>query len=332
MFERHLESVKSGGPTKPPPISIADLERYAADWLFEGEFRSHSPMTTATRRGFVKNLIWFLNQKGFTTCGKQELKLFFIYLSQPQPQGRWGVKRLTQPLRPVSIKDYFVNFKVMFRWFVTEGFIESSPMDGLPTPLARAPQIQPFSPEQITALLNATKKSCHAKRDYAIVALLLDCGLRAGELCALKVADIDLNARCVSTIGKGNKRRSVFFGKATAKALWNHLRSEVREPDDWVFLSDRGVRTGEPLKPNGLLQLFHRLGDKANIKAVRCSPHTLRHTYAVCFLRAGGSVFTLRESLGHTDLTMTSKYVMVADADLSQARNFSPMDRLKGNG
>ncbi len=159
--------------------------------------------------------------------------------------------------------------------------------------------------------------------------LLLDCGLRAAECCNLKIGDIDLNARCVSVTGKGNKRRSVFFGKATAKALWIHIRSGTREPDDWCFLSDRGLRTGEPLKPNGLLQLIHRLGKAAHIKAVRCSPHTLRHTYAVSFLRAGGNVFTLRESLGHTNITMTQKYVAVAQADLSHSRKFSPMDRLK---
>jgi site-specific recombinase XerD len=178
-------------------------------------------------------------------------------------------------------------------------------------------------------LLEATKKSCHAKRDYAIVAVLLDCGLRASECCNLKIGDIDLNARCVTVVGKGNKRRSVFFGRETAKAFWLHLRVENRDVDDWCFLSDRGVRTGEPLKPNGLLQLIQRLGKTANIRAVRCSPHTLRHTYAVSFLRAGGNVFTLRESLGHTNLQMTQKYVMVAEADLSGSQVFSPMDNLK---
>lgn len=329
MLKRHLESVVSACPSKQPFLTLAELERFSQDWLFEGEFRSHSPNTTQTRRIFVKNLLWFLNRQEYTVCGKQELKAFFVYLGKPTPEGRWNVPRLTQPLRPVSIKDYFVTYRVMFRWFVAEGFMEASPMDALPRPIARDSQIQPFAPEQITALFHAAKKSSHPKRDIAIVSLLLDCGLRVSELCSVKVSDIDLNARCVTVLGKGNKRRTVYFGKATAKALWQHLRSKERESGDWVFASERGARTGEAIKPNGLLQLIRRLGRAANIKAVRCSPHTLRHTYAVCFLRAGGSVFTLRESLGHTDLDMTSKYVMVAEADLSHSKVFSPVDRLK---
>ncbi|HVF10817.1 MAG TPA: tyrosine-type recombinase/integrase, partial [Abditibacteriaceae bacterium] len=240
MFKRHPEFGKSVEGQKPASLSIPDLERCAQDWLFEGEFRSHSHKTIDNRRMFVKNLLRFLKQNEFGSCGKQELKAFFIYLSKPEPEGRWGIPRLTQPLRPVSIKDYFTNLKIMFRWCVTEGLIESSPMESLPPPMVRDSHIQPLAPEQSVALLHAAKKSCHPKRDYAIVSLLLDCGLRAGELCSLKVCDIDLNARCVSVLGKGNKRRSVFFGKATAKALWQHLRSEEREPDGWVFLSDRG--------------------------------------------------------------------------------------------
>lgn len=329
MHKRQLELANSPNNQNTACLNLSDLERYRQDWLLEGEFRAHSPKTLEGRRIFSKNLVWFLKAHDHEVCGKREIKAFFVFLSQPQPQGRWGSLRFTAPLRPVSIKDYFVNLRVMFRWFISEGFIESSPFDTLAPPIARESHIQPFAPQQVEALLEAAKKSCHAKRDYAIVALLLDCGLRASELCNLRVCDIDMNARCVSVLGKGNKRRSVYFGNKAAKALWQHLRTQERESDDWVFVNDRGTRAGEPLRANGLLQLIHRLGDSANIKAVRCSPHTLRHTYAVSFLRAGGSVFTLRESLGHTNLSMTSKYVMVAEADLAQSKQFSPMDRLK---
>jgi site-specific recombinase XerD len=332
MLERHLDSANSKNgkiANSAAFVGVAELELHIQDWLFEGEFRSHSVKTTETRRIFTKNLLWFLKQQGYTTCDRQELKAFFVYLGKPAPEGRWDNRQFTKPLRPVSIKDYFVNIQIMFRWCVSEGLIEASPMETLAPPIVQAGQIQPFAPEQITALFEAARKSTHAKRDVAILSLLLDCGLRAGELCHLKVGDIDLNACCVSVIGKGNKRRAVYFGKVTGKALRQHLRSKGQEGENWAFLSNRGVRTGEPLKPNGLLQLFQRLGNTANIKAVRCSPHTLRHTYAISFLRAGGSVFTLRENLGHTDLSMTSKYVAVAEADKEQSKMFSPVDRLR---
>jgi len=316
-------------PVRPPAaVTIADLERYAEEWLFEGECRSHSAHTIGTRRSFIKHLLWFLQQKGHQACDTRALKEFLVYLAQPHPEGRWGIPRMTQPLRPISQRDYFQNLKIMFKWFEGEGLVVSSPLARVQPQVVRASQVQPFAPEQVAALLRAARKSCHPRRDYAILMVLLDTGLRAMELCGLRVRDIDLQAGCVSVTGKGNKRRTVFFGEATAKALRQHLRSEARLSDDWVFLSDRGIHTGRPLKPNGLLQLMERLGRSAGIQAVRCSPHTCRHTYAVSFLRAGGSAFTLRESLGHTTLTMTSKYVVVAEADLSQSRMFSPMDRL----
>ena len=71
-------------------------------------------------------------------------------------------------------------------------------------------------------------------------------------------------------------------------------------------------------------------GGAAVIEATRCSPHTCRHYFAVEFLRAGGNVFTLKELLGHTTLTMVNRYVQLAQADLeAQHRQFSPADRLK---
>jgi integrase/recombinase XerD len=119
----------------------------------------------------------------------------------------------------------------------------------------------------------------------------------------------------------------VSFQKTTARALWNYLREEEREPNDPLFLSERG----EQLTRSGLLQLIERLGSTARITAARCSPHTFRHTFSVEFLRAGGNVFSLQQMLGHTALHMTNRYVTLAQADIeNQHRQYSPVERLKG--
>lgn len=118
-----------------------------------------------------------------------------------------------------------------------------------------------------------------------------------------------------------------------AKALWQYLRAErrepdEREPDELVFYAERGHKAKEALTRNGLGQLVRRLGAAAGVKAVRCSPHSLRHTYAISFLCAGGNVFTLREALGHTNLQMTQKYVVIAEADVeAQSKLYSSMDK-----
>lgn len=113
-----------------------------------------------------------------------------------------------------------------------------------------------------------------------------------------------------------------------AKALWQYLRAERREPDELVFYAERGHKAKEALTRNGLGQLVRRLGAAAGVKAVRCSPHSLRHIYAVSFLRASGNVFPLREALGHTNLQITQKYVVIAEADVeAQSKLYSSMDK-----
>lgn len=158
--------------------------------------------------------------------------------------------------------------------------------------------------------------------------MLLDTGIRAAELCGLRFCDLDLTEKRLRVLGKGNKERSVYFGKQCTKALWDYLRGSDLEDEAFVFTSERGARKGEPLNRHSLGDMLERLERKAGIKGVRCSPHTFRHSYAVRFLRAGGQPFTLMENLGHTDLKMTQRYVRLSQADISGSWRFSPGDHL----
>lgn len=158
--------------------------------------------------------------------------------------------------------------------------------------------------------------------------LLLDSGLRASELCSLRVTDLDQTNRSCRVLGKGNKYRTVRFGASSARVLWQYLRetsAERESTDTPVFLSDRGANTGGAMTRSGLLQLIERLGEAAGISTARCSPHT----FAVSFLRNGGHVFALKEMLGHTSLTICNRYVALANADIEQQhKQYSPADRL----
>lgn len=313
-------------------IALPLLEQLTQDYLLDCQYRLQQPTTLATRRIFIKNLLWFLEHRKLEGCGSYELKQFFVYISSghEEPGGRWGNSQLTKPVRPITIKDYFVTLRVMFRWFVEDGALDFDPMDGITKPKVQTEQIRPFSPDQITALLEAAKRSTHALRDEAIVLFLLDTGLRASELCNLKQGDVDLIGRRCVVLGKGNKQRAVYFGRTAGRALTNYLRRLPQGPELPVFRTGRGENKKEPFQRNGLQQLIERLGKVAELSAVRCSPHTFRHTFAVEFLRAGGNVFSLKELMGHTTLHMTNKYVALAQADIeNQHRQFSPADRIK---
>ncbi len=321
-------------------LLTAQLEQCAVGWLLDGEIRQHSPTTLAIRRIVVNKLLWFLRKRDYAQCGTLELRQFLAYVTNghKEPGGRWGAAsepsynpaqagQQQKPVRPRTVHTYHGHLRTFFRWLVAEGVLYASPMERIAAPIARTDQIQPFTPQQVTLLLQAAKRSEQPRRNEALLLFLFDTGLRASELCALRMKDVDLSGRRCTVLGKGNKHRSVPFGGTATKALWQYLREDPHDPEDPLFFSKRG----DPLTRSGLLQLVRHLGKAARIEVARCSPHTFRHTFAVEFLRAGGNVFTLQQLLGHTSLTMTNRYVALAQADIeAQHRQFSPADRLKG--
>lgn len=311
-------------------ISVDELERYAAGWILTCDIARHSKSTLYNRRLYLDKLIWFLAEHNLKSCGTHELRLFFQYLNHGHEKegGRWGNARLTTTVKPGTTATYDRHLRAFFTWMVTEEAIPASPMDRIVEPTDRPDQVEPFTDEEVERLLTASRKSNYAKRDEAILWLLLDTGIRASELCDLKMKDVDLNARRVRIEeGKGGKSRSVWIGTTAAKALWNYLKVEPHEPHDPLFLN----KSAESFTRSGLFQLIQRIGKAAKMEHSRNSPHTMRHTFAISFLRAGGDVLTLQQLLGHNSLTMVNRYVKLAQTDLQHAhRQFSPADRLRG--
>lgn len=327
-------------------LPAASLTRWGEGWLLDCELRRHSPATGGLRRMILKNLVWLAVRESWTDIGKEQVRVFLGYLSTGHQDvgGRWGNPQMTRPVRPITVHTYHSHLRTFFSWLVLEGVLGVSPMATIRPPVARADQVQPFTTAQVEALLTATGRSWHPARDAAIVWMLLDTGIRAAEMCALTLADLDLpEKRITIRHGKGDKARTVYFGLHTGKALWRYHHSKQRRaelagedyseeqnPDAPLFPSENGARRGEALSPRGLGQQIERLGERAGITGVRCSPHTFRHSFAVMYLRAGGQQFALKEILGHTSLSMTTKYVQFAEADLAGQRRFSPGDRVRG--
>ena len=157
--------------------------------------------------------------------------------------------------------------------------------------------------------------------------MLVDTGLRLGELVRLSVGDVDLiEGRC-RVMGKGAKERVVPIGGRTRRALRALIVTRRRAVDpDPLFVSRRGGR----LTPRAVQQLVRRVALAAGV-STRCSPHVLRHSFARAFLSNGGDVFSLQRILGHSpsSLQVTRRYVQLLDDDLRAVhRRVSPVDRL----
>jgi site-specific recombinase XerD len=331
-------SLIEGGATRPKnasahPLSYAVIERYGQDWINEAEYLLQSPCTIAGKSDSIMRLLWWMRQNHLDECGTKEFRRFFAYIGNGHltSGGRWGNPRLTKPASPRTIQYYFNYLRGFCRWLQSENVIDESPMTGLLVPRVERDPIQPFNTEQINALLAAAAQSVQPKRNEAILLFMLDTGVRASELCSLSYKDLELHGSYgqATVLGKGRKKRTLPFSRRAARAMWQYLRDSPRPEHSAVFLSDRGQGAGAPFTRSGLLQLFERLGAAAGIRGVRCSPHTMRHTFAINFLRAGGNTFTLQQILGHTALHMTMKYCAIAQADIeNQHKMFSPADRL----
>lgn len=206
--------------------------------------------------------------------------------------------------------------KAFFSWCVQEGYLPKNPMDGIKK---RKNDGTPRSldEETLRKLLELPNKNTYAGlRDYALILLQLDTGIRPGEALKLLPEHINLASFEVyipETVAKTRTARTVVISPQTAKAL--HRLLAVR-PDDWtddvpVFATASGM-------PFSITGWGERLAEYGKILGVHITPYMLRHSSALMFLRGGGNVFALQRQLGHTTLNMTKRYVHLAESDLHE--------------
>jgi integrase/recombinase XerD len=205
-------------------------------------------------------------------------------------------------------------------------------------PVPEQIQIEPLAFEEVKALLHHAEyaaewttqkgrkvrsKRATAKRDKAIILTMVDCGLRASELCGLTIGDYDAKrGRIFIKYAKRNKKRIVYLGKTARSAIWRYMteRPDTREQDP-LFATN----TNRFLERNNLRHLLERIAEQAQVPNVH--PHRFRHTFAVNFLRNGGNVFELQHMLGHERIETLQVYVKLAQTDIEVAQQkASPAD------
>lgn len=209
---------------------------------------------------------------------------------------------------------------LFFVWCKREGFLGGRDVPTRTIPQQKIPQfvIETFTMGQLAAMLDACELSSPiGYRDYAILLMLMDTGIRASELCGLTLDNVFEDY--IKVFGKGSKEREVGIGPTASRAVWKYIHQfrgafHPLDIEKHVFLGVGGV----PLLRSGLYQALERIGDKAGVSGVRLSPHTFRHTFAVNYLANGGDVFKLSRILGHTEMQTTQIYLK--DFQSRQAR------------
>jgi len=233
----------------------------------------------------------------------------------------------TELLSAATVHGHVRTLRAFFNWLVVEGLAENNPAKDLKPPKVTRKVVSTLSDEEIRAILNTFSTSPSDARNQALFMILLDTGLRIGELINLKMDDVHMNEGYLKVLGKGKKERIVPIGNNAQRALQRYLfrfRPKPTNPvTDNVFLSV----SSKTLTENSMKLMFTRLAKRSGV--CRLHAHLCRHTFATRFLINGGDVFTLQQILGHSTLEMVSRYVNLASSHIAiQHQKYSPLDRI----
>ena len=228
-----------------------------------------------------------------------------------------------QRCQPVSVKDYYGCINRFFNWMVEEEIIKESPMARMRPPKVPKKIIKSFKTRDIDDLLTLCGNNFLGARNRAIILTFLDTGLRLAELAGIQLGDIDFDRGIIKVMGKGAKERLVRIGQETQKAILKYL---LQRNDNLLCLWVTEER--RPLQWGGIQVMIRRLGKRAGVNNVRCSPHTFRHTFGPAMIRHGVNMRTLQILLGHSTLTMTLRYVETVNSEdaIEMHKDFSPVD------
>ena len=292
-----------------------------------------SPAAIAAVTLSVKIFLRFLNSQcggmPVTEVTFQEIRAFIFHLQHAKCFSvHPTIHVLDKGLSGHTVNCYLRSLRIFFSWLVSEDILPNHPFEKVKIPRPPTKIIPAFSPSQIQQLLSVINTRTPAGyRDYLIILTLLDTGLRFSELCSMTLEKLWLEDGTARVLGKGNKERLVPIGKRVQRLLWRYIERFRPEPVnancDFVFLNQKG----RPIGIQRVQKMMKIYGRKAGLVGIRCSPHTLRHTAAITFLRNGGDVFSLQRLLGHSNLEMTRRYCELATVDVKKAHDLaSPVD------
>lgn len=240
---------------------------------------------------------------------------FLIYLKQERNNNE-----TTRARRVVAIRRFFI--------YLTDnlGLLESNPMKNLDIPKTKKSLPKYLTLEEAEKLL-AVVDGKYKERDYAIITLFLNCGMRLAELVSIDYNDIKADGSLVIT-GKGNKERNVYLNTACLVAINNYLKVRPNEgvKDRALFLSSRNQR----ISPKTVQHIVYSNLDKAGLGDRDLSVHKLRHTAATLMYQHGDvDLLLLKEILGHENLGTTEIYTHISSDATKKAIEANPLSDKK---
>ena len=244
----------------------------------------------------------------------------FLYYVNNTRENQWAARsRKLSAIR--SLYRFLVNKKHYLEYNPTSDIDSPKPTKSLPKVLTL---------DESLRLLDAVEKDRDSKtriRDYAILTLFLNCGMRVSELVGIDLRDLDSDFQSVRVTGKGNKERIVYLNQACQTALCDYVIQRLSQKyahvhDPALFLSNRDQRISVKM----VQSMVYKYLRAAGLGSKGYSVHKLRHTAATLMYQSGQvDVRVLKEILGHEQLNTTQIYTHVSNTDIERAMQKNPL-------
>ena len=238
--------------------------------------------------------------------------------SPDSPSPELGISATARARKLSALKSFYKYLTIRTKQ------LEENPVADLEYPKLRKSLPKYLTFEQSAQLLQSVEG--HNKlRDYAILMLFLNCGIRRSELVGLNISDVYDDR--IRVIGKGNKERFVYFGTPCKKAIDAYLvaRNKMVLTDNRALF---GSRNGNRISVTAVHRLVEKALKQAGLDATQFSAHKLRHTAATMMLSGGVDVKTVQEVLGHENLNTTQLYTHIENTELKIAARANPLSKL----
>jgi len=302
-----------------PEIELTDFETAFNSFIRECKLKNLSKHTVKYYRDELLAFRTMLERQGISTKpGDMTLKIIkenvIVYMME------------TLNRKETSINTRLRAIRAFFNFLEKDRQIYENPVRELSLLKQKKEIVETFSRDQLKDLLRQPDLGTFTGfRDYTIMLLLIETGVRVRELTDICVKDIRWEDSQIRIDGKGYKERLVPIQATMKRQLRKYVQIRGDVPNEALFVTIDNT----PLTIRQVQNRLRKYGRKANIKNVRCSPHTFRHTFAKMSVQNGADVFALQAVLGHTSLDMVRNYVNLFSSDVMDAhKKFSPVEKL----